>query len=394
MTSSSAHEILALEQGTPEIDSALKASLDADPQFAARLLAAVSMPGLGRRSGIELDDLRPLFGLRFVQQVAAGLLLEDAGADATGSGILAAIAAQCIASRISLANGEEVFLAAWLSSTPAWRRAPASWGPGAELLAALDRHAELGDEAPLSGVRPELVAQVVRLGELLANLASPYPEASVTEVLRRGARIGLAPSELGALCDDVARHAAEWSGHLGRRLKAQVNFNLAAPELADLVRFAGELATVYRYLLQNAAIDAQTGLPNARYFRTRLESEWAAARRRGGALSVIAVECAGDAAAMAQALRETARMQDVVCRTGDTQFMLICIDTQAEYAEKAAARIQSSVAAQKFSASLGVATLDSMISSVGDLIERAQMAAQEAMAGGKRYRTWQETTEL
>lgn len=391
MSSASAREILALEPGAAEIDATLKASLDADPRFAARLLAAVSMPGLGRRSGIELDDLRPLFGLRFVQQVAAGLLLEDAGADATGSGILAAIAAQCIASRISLADGEEVFLAAWLSSTPAWRQAPASWGPGAELLAALDRHAKLADEAPLSGVRPELVAQAVRLGELLANLASPYPETSVTEVLRRGARIGLAPSELGALCDDLARHAAEWGAHLGRRLKADVNFNLAAPELADLLRFAGELATVYRYLLQNAAIDAETGLPNARYFRTRLESEWAAARRRGGALSVIAVECAGDAAAMAQALRDTARMQDVVCRTGDTQFMLICIDTQAEDAEKAAARIQSSVSAPKFSASLGVATLDSMISSVGDLIERAQAAALEAMAGGKGYRTWKET---
>ena len=391
MTSAAAREILAIEPGAPEIDATLKASLDADPQFAARLLAAVSMPGLGRRSGIELDDLRPLFGLRFVQQVAAGLLLEDAGADATGSGILAAIAAQCIASRISLADGEQVFLAAWLNSTPAWRQAPASWGPGAELLAALDRHAKLADEAPLSGVRPELVAQAVRLGELLANLASPYPETSVTEVLQRGARIGLAPSELGALCDDLARHAAEWSAHLGRRLKADVNFNFAAPELADLLRFAGELATVYRYLLQNAAIDAETGLPNARYFRTRLESEWAAARRRGGALSVIAVECAGDAAAMAQALRDTARLQDVVCRTGDTQFMLICIDTQAEDAEKAAARIQSSVSVPKFSASLGVATLDSMISSVGDLIERAQAAALEAMAGGKGYRTWKET---
>lgn len=390
MTSSAARDILSLDPAGTEVDVALKTLFDAEPVFAQRMLATVSMPGLGRRSGIELDDLRPLFGLRFVQQVVAGLLLEDAGADATGSAILTAIAAQCIASRISLPKGEEVFLAAWLNSTPAWRQAPPSWGPGVELLAALDRHARLLPGAPLSGSRPDLIAQAVRLGELLANLASPYPDASVLDALQRAARIGLAPHELTILCQDVARHAAEWGAHLGRLLKADCQPDLEAPDHAVAVRFATELAEVYRYLLQNAAIDAETGLPNARYFRTRLESEWAAARRRGGALSVIAVNCKGDIAAVARALRDTARMQDVVCRTGEGQFMLICIDTHAEYAEKAAARIQRSVADQKHGVNLGVATLDSTISSVDDLIERAQSAARQAIASGTGYRAWEQ----
>ena len=388
MTSSAARDILALNSGAVEVDTALKSLLLADAAFSARLLATISMPGLGRRSGIELDDLFPLFGLRFVQQVTAGLLLEDAGADATGSAILGAIAAQAIASRISLPKGEEMFLAAWLNSTPAWRQAPPAWGPGPELIVALDRHAVVVPDAPLSGARPDMVAQVVRLGESLAGLATPYPETSLQDVLLRAARIGLAPGEFAGLCADVARHAQEWGLHLGRALKAEFSFDLSAPAQAIAVRFASELADVYRYLLQNAAIDAETGLPNARYFRTRLESEWAAARRRAGALSVIAVDCGDNPAAVARALRDTARMQDVVCRTAETQFMVICIDTQTEYADKAAARIQKSIAEQQLAVSLGVATLDSMISSVDDLIERAQSAAREAQASGIGYRAW------
>ena len=390
MTSQAAHDILALLPDAADIDASLKALLDADSDFAARLLATVSMPGLGRRSGTELDDLRSLFGLRFIQQVSAGLLLEDAGADVTGSGILAAIAAQCIASRISLPRGEEVFLAAWLNSTPAWRQAPTSWGPGADLVAALDRHKPLAAQAPMSGERAELIAQAVRLGEMLANLASPYPDANLTDALQRAARIGLAPGDLVALCADIGRHALEWGAHFGRTLKVEFRFDLEAAEMAVALRFADELATVYRYLLQNAAIDVETGLPNARYFRTRVESEWAAVRRRGGSLSVIALDCGADTLAVARALRDVARMQDVVCRTGEAQFMLVCVDTQPEYAEKAAARIQRSVAEQKLQVSLGIATLDSMISSVDALIERAQAAAREASASGKGYRTWEE----
>lgn len=388
MNQSAARDILGLDPGLPDIDAALGAALAADRLFADRLLATVSLPGLGRRSGVELGDLHTLFGLRFIKQVAAGLLLEDTGADATGSGIFAAIAAQCIASRISLPGGEEVFLAAWLNATPAWRQAPASWGPSEEMIAALDRHAVLMPEAQLSGARADLIAQAVRLGELIANLASPYPEASALDAMQRAARIGLAPVELAALCGDVARHAAEWGAHLGRNLSADFDLNLDAPEQKVAMRFAGEMAAVYRYLLQNAAIDAETGLPNARYFHTRLESEWAAARRRGGPLSVIAVDSAGNAPAIARALRDTARMQDVVCRASETRFMLICVDTQVEYAEKAAARIQKIISAQEFAVNLGVATLDPTISSVDELIERAQFAAQDATREGKGYRIW------
>ena len=381
---------LELNSGAPGLDERLDTLFAADAAFTQRILACAAMPGLGRRSGLEQADLLPLFGLRFVQQVTAGLLLEDAGADATSTAILSAIAAQAVAARLPLPKSEEVFLAAWLNVTPAWRQAPPSWGPHADLAIALDKHAALQAEAPLTGARADLVGQCVRLGELLAGFASPYPEGTALDAVQRAARLGLTPQDLQAVCADVQRHAAEWAQCLKRPLKGELRLDVSVPADAVGLRFAAELAVVYRYLLQNAAIDAETGLPNARYFRTRLESEWAAARRRGSALSVIAVQCGGDMTRAAQLLRETARMQDVVCRAGDAEFMMICIDTHTEYAAKAAARLSKGMGEQGVAANFGAATLDSTISSVDDLIDRVRGVARSARSAGTGFQVWQE----
>ncbi len=391
MATGTAREILELTNRAPGLDERFGALLAADAGLTQRVLACAAMPGLGRRGEIEEADLLPLFGLRYVQQVVAGLLLEDAGVDATNTAILSAIAAQAVAARMPLPKNEEVFLSAWLNATPAWRQAPAAWGPSPDLLSALDKHATLQPDAPLTGARADLIGQCVRLGELLAAFASHYPEANALDAVQRAARLGLAPKDLQAACADVAKHAQDWAQCLKRPLNGQLRLLLDTPEQQSALRFAAELASTYRYLLQNAAIDAETGLPNARYFRTRLESEWAAARRRGGALSVIAVLCVGDMTRAAQLLRETARMQDVVCRAGDAEFMMICIDTHAEYAAKAAARLSKGMQEQGVAASFGAATLDSMISSVDDLIDRAQGAARAALAAGTGFQVWQET---
>ena len=384
-----ARAILELDPKAADTEQHLETLLNSDPQFAGRLLAAVAMPGLSsRRGATDAADLLPLFGLRFLQQVAAGLLLEDAGVDATNTAILSAIAAHAVATRIPLHKSEEAFLSAWLNATPAWRQAPESWGPAHGVVAALDRHAILPTGAQLVADRADLMGQAVRLGEALASLASRYPENGVFDAMQRAARLGLAPRDLAALAADIARHAADWSRLLGREIAVELKLDLDAPGNSTAVRFASELAETYRYLLQNAAIDAETGLPNARYFRTRLETEWAAARRRGAALSVICVEFEGDALKTARTLRDTARMQDVVCRTGENHLVLICTDTHAEFAEKAAARLEQGASENDCKVYLGVATLDSMISSVDDLIERAQSAAREAHASHTGYKVW------
>ena len=390
MATGNARSILELKADAPDLDAQLGALLAADAALTQRILACVALPGLGRRSGIEDADLLPLCGLRFVQQVVAGLLLEDAGVDATNTGILGAIAAQAVAARVPVTKNEAVFLTAWLGTTPAWRQAPVGWGPSPDLAAALDKHKVLPTEAQINGARADLIAQCVRLGELLAELASPYAESGPTDAVLRAARLGIAPHELTAICADVEKHAIDWSAFLRRPLKATIRLDAAVAGPASAGRFAAELAEVYRYLLQNAAIDAETGLPNARYFHTRLESEWAAARRRGGALSVIAVVCRSPMAPAAQMLRETARMQDVVCRSGDHEFTIICVDTHEEYVTRAAQRLSAAMAERAIAANFGAATLDSMISSVDDLIARAREAAAAALAAGDGYKVWQQ----
>ena len=383
-----AREILDLKADTPALDERLAALLAGNQDFTQRVLACAALPGLGRRAALEEADLLPLCGLRFVQQVVAGLLLEDAGADATNTAILGAIAAQVVAARVPLTKSQEVFLAAWLGATPAWRQAPESWGPAPDVSAALDKHAALVPEAQIGGARADLIAQCVRLGEVLTGFASPYAEALPADAVLRAARLGIAPRELKSVCADIEKNAAEWSAFLKHPLKAAVRINLDEPGITVALRFASELAEVYRYQLQNAAIDPESGLPNARYFRTRLESEWAAARRRDGALSVIAVQCSSGIVHAAQVLRETARMQDVVCRSGDHEFTMICVDTHEEYVSKAAQRLSASMAAKDISASFGTATLDATISSVDDLIERARSAAVKARAQGAGYKVW------
>ena len=385
-----ARGILELQAGASDLDATLDALLAADPALTKRVLACVALPGLGRRGGIEAADLLPLCGLRFVQQVVAGLLLEDAGVDATNTAILGSIAAQAVAARVPLTKNEDVFLSAWLGATPAWRQAPVSWGPTPELALALDKHKNLPADAQINGSRADLIAQCVRLGELLAELASPYAETAPAEAVLRAARLGIAPRELALIAADVARHAAGWSTFLGRPVKAEIRIDVNAAGAAGAARFAVELSDVYRYLLQNAAIDAPTGLPNARYFRTRLESVGAAARRRGSVLSVIAVNCRSEMVTAAQLLRETARMQDVVCRSGEYELVMICIDTHEEYVTRAAERLSAAMGERGIDASFGAAALDSMISSVDDLIARARGAAAQAQAGGVGYRVWTE----
>ncbi len=387
MADEKARDILELHAGAPDLDARLEAVLAGDPVLARRVLACASLPGLGRRSGIEEADLLPLCGLRFVQQVVAGLLLEDAGVDATNGAILGAIAAQAVAARVPLTKNEDVFLSAWLGATPAWRQAPPSWGPAPELALALDKHKTLPADAQINCSRADLIAQCVRLGELLAELVSPYAETAPADAVLRAARLGIAPRDLPGIAADIARHAAEWAKFLQRPLKAEIDVDGGAAGAAGQ-RFASELADVYRYLLQNAAIDAPTGLPNARYFRSRLEGEWAAARRRGSALSVMAVACRSEMVMAAQMLRETARMQDVVCRSGEHELAMICVDTHEEYVTRAAERLSAAMSGRGIAASFGAATLDSMISSVDDLIARARGAASEAQAGGAGYKVW------
>ena len=110
----------------------------------------------------------------------------------------------------------------------------------------------------------------------------------------------------------------------------------------NLRRFAAELAVANRRLQQAALTDPLTGLPNRRYAMERLEQEWAATAVRNARLTCMVVDVdgfkqindsyghdSGDVVLrqVATVLRKEARAEDVICRLGGEEFLVICPDT-------------------------------------------------------------------
>lgn len=129
----------------------------------------------------------------------------------------------------------------------------------------------------------------------------------------------------------------------------------------QLRRFADELAQSNKRLQALALTDALTGLPNRRHAMERIEQEWAVASRSGRPLCCMMVDIDrfksindtyghlfGDEALkmVAASLRQAARKQDIVCRLGGEEFIVICIDTDEQAAFHYAERLRLHVAAQ------------------------------------------------
>jgi diguanylate cyclase (GGDEF)-like protein len=374
-------QLASLTDTTPDLDAKVEAALHAHASEATRLVQAVALAPLGGKRNLEVGDLLPFCGLAVMKDCA--LLLSDPPAPQPA---LAAIVAWLAASRAGLKNpSEPTVLAAREGREPS--RADAG------MTAELRQHATISLAPPLDGDRTSMVAQVVALGHAVAAQGGANA-AQEAELYQRAARVGLEPAIFRAMLADVATLSAEWAKALGP--VAPLVWQPANESPTDVI--ATELARVYKYLLGNATADAETGLPNRRYAHARLETEWAAARRRGGQLSVVDIETdrAGMAVPVAKALRETARMQDVVCRVGEERFLIICTDTGAPEVAKAAERLCGTIGRQghrtptgDVTLSLGVAAMDSTISSVQEFLRRADDALRAARAaGGNRFVAW------
>ncbi|HEX5339236.1 MAG TPA: HDOD domain-containing protein, partial [Gallionella sp.] len=130
------------------------------------------------------------------------------------------------------------------------------------------------------------------------------------------------------------------------RLRAAQRVVQLQEELAfdreQLLRFSKDLALSNERLQRLALTDALTELPNRRFAMERLEQEWALSQRGDRALSCMMVDIdhfkqindkfghqVGDEALkhVAHCLRHSARTQDVVCRYGGEEFVVICPDT-------------------------------------------------------------------
>ena len=195
------------------------------------------------------------------------------------------------------------------------------------------------------------------------------------------------------------------------RLRAAQRVARLQQELAfdreQLLRFSKDLAVSNERLQHLALTDALTELPNRRFAMERLEQEWALTGRSDRTLSCMMVDIdhfklindkyghhAGDEAlkCVAHALRQSARTQDVVCRYGGEEFVVICPDTGIEAAYQCAERLRLNMAALKFRAqgaaigltvSIGVAEKKKGVASIDDLLDRADECLYAAKQGGR-----------
>lgn len=132
-----------------------------------------------------------------------------------------------------------------------------------------------------------------------------------------------------------------------------------ATDREQMLRFSTELSETNERLRHLSLTDALTELPNRRMAMDRLTQEWSTAARNNRPLSCMMLDIdhfksindtyghhVGDEALKltARTLRKAARAQDVVCRHGGEEFVVICPDTTQTQAHQVAERMRNSIA--------------------------------------------------
>jgi diguanylate cyclase (GGDEF)-like protein len=178
-------------------------------------------------------------------------------------------------------------------------------------------------------------------------------------------------------------------------------------ERKELERSTAELAKVNRRLQHLAHTDLLTALPNRRYALMRLEQEWSATQRFNRPLSVLMLDLdhfklindsaghdVGDQvlAHTAKIMRETIRTNDVACRLGGEEFLIIAPNTDSAAALLLAERIRQTTEARQFShvtlsrpvtVSIGVSSSTDCKSGWGELVKMADRAVYQAKEKGR-----------
>lgn len=175
----------------------------------------------------------------------------------------------------------------------------------------------------------------------------------------------------------------------------------------EIRRFAAELALTNRRLQEAALLDSLTGIPNRRYAMDRIHQEWSAAERSSRRLACMLIDVdnfkrindtyghdVGDIVLqrVADSLKQTARTQDVICRIGGEEFLVVCPDTDAAAAVQCAERLRTAANALRISVgnvslqitiSIGVAAMDSAMRGPESMIKAADQAVYAAKQGGR-----------
>jgi diguanylate cyclase (GGDEF)-like protein/PAS domain S-box-containing protein len=181
----------------------------------------------------------------------------------------------------------------------------------------------------------------------------------------------------------------------------------AAPAYSLLMRDTTDQRESFERQRRASARDELTGLCNRRSFLDAAELELARWRRSPRPLSVVMFDAdhfkaindtrghaAGDAVLrrLAELFARTFRQIDVAARIGGEEFAVLLPSTDIHAAELVANRLRLAVMespirvdgiAVTCTVSGGVATIDSQVTSVADLLERADRALYAAKAAGR-----------
>lgn len=175
----------------------------------------------------------------------------------------------------------------------------------------------------------------------------------------------------------------------------------------QLQHLSNDLTAANQHLQQLALTDSLTGLPNRRAAMERLEQEWSMTKRSHHPMACMVVDIdhfklvndryghpVGDMAlkSVAHSLRQAARAQDVVCRMGGEEFLVICPDTDIEAAYLCAERLRHHVEKTEFSnlnvplrltISIGVGAASNAIGSLNELLIRVDKCLYAAKQAGR-----------
>jgi hemerythrin len=168
------------------------------------------------------------------------------------------------------------------------------------------------------------------------------------------------------------------------------------------------LSEANHLLEQMALIDVLTGLPNRRHAMAWLTRVWGQSTQTLAPLSCMMIDAdgfkqvndnhghdAGDEVLkqLARQLRQLVRTDDVVCRLGGDEFLIICTDTALDGALTVARKMRESVAKLKVpvtgggiwpgSVSVGVAQRTTDMQCIEDLIKAADAGLYQAKRNGR-----------
>ena len=168
-----------------------------------------------------------------------------------------------------------------------------------------------------------------------------------------------------------------------------------------------ELLKVNQQLENMAMTDVLTGLPNRRHAMLALQADWQTAQANGQPLACMMLDAdgfktindsfghdAGDEVLceLAMTLKHTVRNDDLVCRLGGDEFLIICGNTTLDGAMQIAEKLRHEVSLMRVSAgggvwpgsiSLGVAVASAATSGVDQLLKTADEGLYLAKRNGR-----------